>query len=226
MTTVESVITELEAQANPENAAGMRRYAIGSGRLLGVNIPTLRAMAKSIGKDHELALALWATDVHEARLLACFIDDPKQVTEAQMEAWAADFASWDLCDQCCSNLFDRTPWAYTKAVAWTTREPEFVKRAGYVLMAALATHDKKADDARFAAFFPHIIAGADDPRNFVKKAVNWALRGIGKRSRALNAQAIATAETIAQHNNPTARWIAADARRELTDPKIQARIKR
>ena len=226
MPTVDQVLSELSAQANPDNAAGMARYAIGSGRVLGVKIPTLRTMAKTIGKDHKLALALWATDVHEARLLACFIDDPEQVTEAQMEAWAADFASWDICDQCCSNLFDRTPWAYDKAVAWTAREPEFVKRAGYVLMAALAVHDKKVDDSVFAAFLPHIVAGADDPRNFVKKAVNWALRQIGKRSHALNAQALATVDAIVRRDTPTARWIANDARRELTDPKTVARIKR
>lgn len=226
MPSVDAILTQLERMANPDNAAGMQRYAIGSGRVLGVKIPELRAMAKTIGKDHELAQALWDTDVHEARLLACFIDDPRRVTEAQMEAWAADFASWDLCDQCCNNLFARTPWAYEKAVAWTEREPEFVKRAGYVLMATLAVHDKKVDDRVFAAFLPHIIAGADDPRNFIKKAVNWALRQIGKRSHALNAQALAAVDTIAQLDTPAARWIANDARRELTDPKTRTRIKR
>ena len=226
MPTVDQILNELEALADPDNAAGMARYAIGSGRVLGVKIPELRAMAKRLGKDHALALALWATDVHEARLLACFMDDSKQVTDAQMEAWAADFASWDICDQCCNNLFARTPWAYEKAVAWTAREPEFVKRAGYVLMATLAVHDKKVDDGVFAAFLPHIVAGADDPRNFVKKAVNWALRQIGKRSHVLHAQALAAADAIAQLDTPSARWIANDARRELTDPKTVARIKR
>ena len=226
MPTVDQLLNELEALANPHNAAGMARYAIGSGRVLGVKIPELRAMAKRLGKDHALALALWETDVHEARLLACFMDDSKQVTDAQMEAWAADFASWDICDQCCNNIFARTPWAYEKAVAWTAREPEFVKRAGYVLMATLAVHDKQVDDSVFAAFLPHIVAGADDPRNFVKKAVNWALRQIGKRSHVLHAQALAAADAITQLDTPAARWIANDARRELTDPKTIARIKR
>lgn len=203
----------------------MARYGINTQGTLGISIYTLRPLAKEIGVNHALALELWESGVHEARLLAAFIEDPEQVTSEQMERWVSDFDSWDVCDQVCSNLFDRTPYAYTKAFEWSGREEEVVKRAGFVLIAELSVHDKKAPDERFLEFLPVIRQEATDPRNFVKKAVNWALRQIGKRNRALNQHAIHTAQEISQINSPTTRWIAKDALRELTSEKVQSRLK-
>jgi len=211
--------------ANPANVAGMARYGINPENTLGISIPALRAIAKEIGKDHDLAQELWASGVHEARILAAFIDDPKQVTEAQMEQWVADFDSWDVCDQVCGNLFDRTAYAYPKALDWSSREEEFVKRAGFALMAWLPVHDKKARDEQFEIFFPAILRASTDGRNYVRKAVNWALRNIGKRNRALNQRAIATAQKIARIDSKTAHWIASDALKELTSPAVQNRLK-
>jgi 3-methyladenine DNA glycosylase AlkD len=222
----DTILAELTARANPDNVAGMARYGISSAGTLGVSMPAVRDIARRAGRDHALALQLWASGLHEARILAALVDDPKQVSLAQMDRWAADFDSWDVCDQVCSNLFDRTPYAYDCAARWAERPEEFVRRAGFVLMAALAVHDKKADDARFEAFYPLIRRAAGDARNFVKKAVNWAIRQIGKRSRRLNASAIALAEDIRLTESKPARWIATDALRELTSPKTQARLKR
>jgi 3-methyladenine DNA glycosylase AlkD len=221
----EEILLTLKNLANPANVAGMKRYGISTENTLGISIYTLRPMAKEIGRDHDLALELWESGIHEARILASYIDDPKQVTEAQMERWAADFDSWDVCDQVCSSLFDQTPFAYAKAFEWSERPEEFVKRAGFVLMAALSVHDKKAPDSRFVEFLPVIAREACDGRNFVKKAVNWALRQIGKRSRSLNMQAIDAAQSISQLDCKAARWIAADALRELTGEKIQSRLR-
>jgi 3-methyladenine DNA glycosylase AlkD len=221
----EEILLALKSQANPANVAGMKRYGISTENTLGISIYTLRPIAKEIGRDHELALELWESGIHEARILASYIDDPKQVTEAQMERWAADFDSWDVCDQVCSSLFDQTQFAYAKAFEWSERPQEFVKRAGFVLMAALSVHDKKAPDSRFEPFFPVIAREACDGRNFVKKAVNWALRQLGKRSRSLNSLAIETAQAISQIDCKAARWIAADALRELTGEKIQSRLR-
>jgi 3-methyladenine DNA glycosylase AlkD len=203
----------------------MARYGISTDNTLGVSMPALRALAKEIGRDHELALSLWSSGIHEARILAGLIDDPRLVTETQMEQWVADFDSWDVCDQVCSNLFDATPFAYEKAVTWACRKEEFVKRAGFVLMAALSVHDKKAGDDVFEPFFALIVRESTDGRNFVKKAVNWAVRQIGKRNALLNARAIAVAEEVQMVDAPSARWIAADALRELTGEKVQSRLK-
>jgi 3-methyladenine DNA glycosylase AlkD len=221
---LDEIIQQLKTLANPAAVAGMARYGISSHNTLGVSIPTLRQLAKKIGKNHLLAQQLWASGIHEARLLATFIDRPTEVTEAQMEAWVKEFDSWDVCDQCCSNLFDKTPWAYQKALAWSRRPEEFVKRAGFVLMATLAVHDKKAGDETFLPFLPLIQAEAGDARNFVKKAVNWALRQIGKRNQRLNQLAIQTAQEIQQSNSNAARWIAADALRELMSEKVQKKV--
>jgi 3-methyladenine DNA glycosylase AlkD len=209
------IIKKLKAKANPANAAGMARFGINQKNTLGISIPALRKMAKEIGKNHSLALDLWNSGIHEARLLAGFIDDPLIVTEKQMESWAKDFDSWDVCDQVCSNLFDKTPYAYKKAFEWSKDKREFVKRAGYVLMACLAVHDKKADDKKLVKFFPAIIKGATDERNFVKKAVNWALRQIGKRNSNLNKEALVVSKKIRSIPSKSAAWIAADAIREL-----------
>ena len=204
----------------------MARYGINAANTLGVSIPQLRSMAKRIGTDHALALELWASGIHEARILAALVDDPADVTEAQIERWARDFDSWDVCDGVCSNLFDRTSFAHAKAVQWSARREEFVKRAGFVLMAALAVHDKRSPDSRFREYLPLIEREAADERNFVKKAVNWALRQTGKRSPALNRAAIAAAKRIRKSDSKAARWIAADALRELESEAVQRRLKR
>jgi 3-methyladenine DNA glycosylase AlkD len=203
----------------------MARFGIKADKAFGVSVPALRKLARSIGKDHTLAQALWATGLHEARELATMIADPKQVTEEFMERWVEDIDSWDICDHCCGNLWDNTPFAYHKAREWSRRPEEFVKRAAFSLMAALALHDKAAGDAPFIKFLPIIKRESTDERNFVKKAVNWALRQIGKRNRNLNRQAIKTAREIQKFDSKSARWIAAGALRELTNEKVQSRIR-
>jgi len=222
---VRSVLRRLNAAADRSRLPGMSRYGINVEKAIGVPIPDLRKLARALGPDHDLAIALWETEVHEARLLAAMIDDPAQVTEAQMETWVHDFDSWDLCDQVCGNLFDRTRFAFRKATEWTSREEEFVKRAGFAVLAWAAVHRKDVGDDPFRAFFPIIRSASTDERNYVKKAVNWALRQIGKRSAALNAEAVATAERIRRMDSKAARWIGSDALRELTSPSVQARLR-
>jgi len=217
---LKQILAELNKHANAKNVAGMARFGINSKNTLGINIPTLRALAKKIGKDHQLAVELWQTGIHEARLLAGFIDDYKQVTDQQMERWVKDFDSWDICDQVCSNLFDKTPLPYEKAKKWAVRKEAFVRRAGFVMMACLAVHDKKAPDEKFKLFFPLIKEYSTDERNFVKKAVNWALRQIGKRNPALKTEAIKLGEEIVKVDSPAAKWIARDAIRELKSRKF------
>lgn len=209
------IINELRALAKPQNLTGMARYGIVPRNGLGVSIPNLRATAKECGKDHALAQKLWASGIHDARILAALVDEPEKVTPAQMDRWVKIFYSWDVCDQVCGNLFDKTPYAYDKARQWRRDPREYVKRAGFVLMAVLAVHDKRADDARFLAFLPMIRKGADDERNFVKKAVNWALRQIGKRNRALRKKALVVAEELATSPKAATRWVGRDALREL-----------
>ncbi len=195
----------------------MARFGINPEKTLGVSIYILRPLAKEIGKDHTLALRLWNSGIHEARILASYIDESDKVTEKQMDEWVKDFNSWDVCDQVISSLFDKTPYAYKKAFEWSKRKPEFEKRAGFVMMAALSVHDKKASDTKFTEFFPVIKKESTDERNFVKKAVNWALRQIGKRNKELREKSIRTAkETIDLYpNSRSAQWIAKDALREL-----------
>lgn len=221
--TADAILHHLKSLASPENVAGMARYGINPHNMLGVSIYTLRPIAKEIGSDHALALQLWDAGIHEARLLASYVDDPAQVTEEQMEAWGRDFDSWDVCDQVCG-LFEETRFAWQKAIEWSSRPEEFVKRAAFALMAGFAVHDKQAGDERFEQFFPIIVREASDGRNFVKKAVNWALRNIGKRNRRLNDLAIETARQIQRIDSRVACWIAADALRELASDKIQARL--
>ncbi|MBE9572686.1 MAG: DNA alkylation repair protein, partial [Proteobacteria bacterium] len=193
---------------------------------LGISIPQLRKIAKETGRDHELALALWEAAIPEARILASMVDDPTQVTSTQMNAWVRDFNSWDICDQVCSNLFNKTSSAWEKIGEWAADESEFVRRAGYVMIACLAVHDKNAPDQAFTAVFPIITAGATDPRNFVRKAVNWAIRNIGKRNLTLNKAVITLSEEILAIDDKTARWIARDALRELTGDKVQDRLRK
>ena len=221
---LKAVLAELKSMGDPEAAAGMARYGINVAQALGISIPGLQGLAKNIGKNHKLAGELWSCGIHEARILACMIDDPQQIAEAQLERWVKEFDSWDLCDQCCNRLFRKTEFAHQKALAWACRPDEFVKRAGFVLMAVLAVHDKKADDRQFDPFFELIKKEAVDRRNFVKKAVNWALRQIGKRNLALNKKAISVAEEIQQNPSRAARWVAKDALRELRSGKVQKRL--
>ena len=223
---VEKMLAQLQSLANPANVAGMARFGINPQNTLGIDIYTLRKLAKPLKPDHALALGLWESGFHEARILASIVDDPAQVTEAQMEAWVMDFDSWDVCDQVCDNLFQHTSFAYPKAFEWSNRGEEFVKRAGFVLMACLAAHDKAVPDEKLAQFYPVIVQASDDERNYVKKAVNWALRNLGKRSRALNGQAVVAAGEIQARCTRAARWIAADALRELTGEKVQRRLKK
>jgi 3-methyladenine DNA glycosylase AlkD len=221
----DEIVQFIVSHANPEAVAGMARYGINPANTYGMSVPDLRQLARRCGRDHVLAQQLWASGIHEARLLAGLVDDPALVGEAQLEAWAAEIDSWDVCDGCCNNLFVKTPWAYPKAAAWSSRPEEFVKRAGFVLMACLAVHDKKAADHAFLGFLVIIRREAADPRNFVKKAVNWALRQIGKRNLALNQAAVETALAIQQSEAKAARWVAADALRELTSDRIQQKLR-
>ncbi len=222
----EEIIRTIKSQHNPKNIEGMARFGINPKNTYGVPIPFLRNLAKKIGKNHALALKLWDSEIHEARILAGFIDEPSKVSERQLNSWVLDFDSWDVCDQVCSSLFDKTEFAWEKAVEWTKREEEFVKRAGFVLMACLSVHDKKAKDEDFEKFLPIIKRESKDERNFVRKAVNWALRQIGKRNKKLNARALKTAKEIQKIDSKAARWIANDAIRELGSEAVQKKIKK
>jgi 3-methyladenine DNA glycosylase AlkD len=223
----EEVVAYLEKNQSQVNRDGMSRYGIKVDRAFGISMVALRAMAKSIGKDHQLALDLWETGYHESRLISTIIDVPSLVTEEQMEHWAGEFDSWDVCDQCCSNLFSRTPFAVGKANEWSGRDEEYVKRAGFVLMAALAVHDKKAADTVFLGFLGKIDSdAADDDRPMVRKAVNWALRQIGKRNVRLLEEAVKTGESVRSRGTKSARWVAADALRELRSEKTTAMVRK
>lgn len=222
---LEEIIKELESLSSPEDVEGMARFGINPENVYGVRIPELRRIAKKSGKNHVLANELWNFAYHETRILATMIDNPAEVSEEQMERWVLDFNTWDICDQCCMNLFDKTPFAYKKVFEWSMREEEFVKRAAFTMMAVLAVHDKKAPDEKFQDFFPIIIRESNDNRNFVKKAVNWALRGIGKRNIVLNGMAIVTAREINKLDFKSAKWISSNALRELESEKVQNRLK-
>jgi 3-methyladenine DNA glycosylase AlkD len=217
-------IKKLRSYSSRDNIAGMERFGISTANTLGVPIPRIRGIAKDIGTDHRIALELWNSGIHEARILASMVDNPDMVTGKQMDKWAGEFDSWDICDQCCGNLFSRTRLAYEKAQEWSKREEEYVKRAGFALMAAITVHDKKRRDDDFVKLLAFIERESTDERNFVKKAVNWALRQIGKRNKILNKQAIAAARRISAKNSKSARWIASDAIRELTSRAVQVRL--
>jgi 3-methyladenine DNA glycosylase AlkD len=223
--TSEQILARLRKLANPKNVEGMARFGINPENTFGVPVPTLRSIAKEVGRDHGLAAELWKSGCHEARIIAPLVDEPARVTEKQMERWVRDFDSWDICDQCCNNLFRKTELAHAKAQEWTLCEEEFVRRAGFVMMAVLAVHDKEAPDSRFVRYLTVIRGGAMDERNFVKKAVNWALRQIGKRNLTLNRKAIDTAERIATLDSKAARWIAADALKKLRGEKVQEKLR-
>jgi 3-methyladenine DNA glycosylase AlkD len=219
-----TIIKELESLSNLEDVEGRARFGIKSKKAYGVRMPELRRIARETGKNHELAEKLWEHGYGETKIMASLIEDPKMVTEDQMEKWVVEFDSWDVCDQCCMNLFRKTPFAYKKIYEWSEREEEFVKRAAFTLIATLAVHDKKADDSEFEKFFPIILRESNDNRKFVKKAVNWALRQIGKRNLNLNKKAIEIAEEINNIDSKGAKWIAKDALRELKSENIQKRL--
>ncbi len=223
---VDEVLTWLKKKGTQRTVDGMARYGIQAERAFGVTVGALQVFRKRIGKDHELSQALWASGWYEARLLAAFVGDPKRVTRRQMNAWAASFENWADCDTVCFHLFDRTPYAFEKARQWASSPREFVKRAAFALMASLTVHDKSATDDRFLDFLPLIETGARDERNFVKKAVNWALRSVGKRRPALNAAAVDVAERLAMSEEAACRWVGKNALRELTSPKVQSRLAR
>ncbi len=225
MATAMEVLERLREKARADQLDGMARYGIVTENRLGVSVPDMRRLAKELGKDHGLALQLWKTGVQEARILAALMDDAHAVTEEQMEEWVKDFNSWDVCDQVCMNLFDKTPHAWKKVRDWSAREEEFVRRAAFSLIACLAWHDKKADDKMFVDLLPVIQDAATDERNYVKKAVSWALRHIGKRNLSLNREALQTARLIQKIDSRAARWIASDAIRELEGEAVQRRLK-
>lgn len=226
MSSAESVVKELRERAVPDQLDGMARYGMVTEQRMGVSIPEIRKMAKQLDKDHKLALELWNTGIAEARILASMIGDPKKMTEDLMEDWVKDFNSWDICDQVCMNLFEKTPFAWKKILDWSERREEYVKRAAFALIACLAWHDKNAEDSRFVDLFSVIKLGATDERNYVKKAVNWALRNIGKRNVELNRRVIEFAEELLETDSKAARWIAKDAIRELESEPVQKRLKK
>jgi len=226
MSSVDEVLEFLKAKAKSDQLEGMARFGIVTEQRLGVSVPEMRVVAKQVGKDHELALALWETGILEARIVAGMVGEPEKLTEEQMEAWVVGINSWDVCDQVCMNLFEKSPLAQQKIFEWSKREEEFVRRTAFALVACLAWHDKKAGDGEFIQYLPLIQREATDPRNFVKKAVNWALRNIGKRNLNLNKAAIETAKEIREIDDKTARWIASNAIKELESEKVQERLRK
>jgi 3-methyladenine DNA glycosylase AlkD len=220
------ILRLLASRPDPHAVEGMARYGIVARKIYGGwSTPELKRLAREIGRNHALALELWASEIFEARVVATLIDEPEKVTERQMLKWARDFDSWAICDGACINLFRYTRFAHKKCVEWSARREEFVKRTAFSLMAGLAVADKTAPDEAFLKFLPLIKSAATDERNMVKKAVNWALRQMGKRSAALNRAALAVAREIHRLDSRSARWIASDARRELASPAVQQRLK-
>lgn len=222
----DQILKWLEKQGTQRTFEGMARYSIRAERAFGVPMGTLLTLAKRLGKDHDLAAALWESGWYEARLLAALVGDPQLVTRRQMNAWAASFENWADCDTVCFKLWDRTPFAWEKARQWAASPREFVKRAAFALMACLALHDKAAPDKRFLDLLTLIEKGAHDERNFVKKGVNWALRSIGRRNLVLNAAAVAVAKRLALSEEAAPRWVGKDALRELASPKVRSRLAR
>ncbi|MCL2115018.1 MAG: DNA alkylation repair protein [Methanobrevibacter sp.] len=221
---VEDIIKKLEKLSKPEEVEGMKRFGINPENTYGIRMPVLKKIANEYKNNHELATDLWKINTRETRIIASLVDDPKMVTPEQMDEWVDEFTYWELCDQCCINLFRKTDYAYDKVYEWSKSEKEFVKRAGFSLIAVLAVHDKKTNDKIFMDLLKLTKREAIDERNFVKKAVNWALRQIGKRNKNLNKQAIATGEEIEKIHSKSAKWIAKDALKELTSEKVKIAI--
>ena len=226
-TTTESVryaVDWLTRKGSKAGREGMARYAIPSDHAFGVSMKDVQALGKELGRDHALALALWDTGHYEARALCAYVDEPERITPAQMDRWCRDFDNWATCDTLCFALFDRTPHAWSKVAAWAKRKPEFERRAAFALLASLALHDKDAKDAKFIALFPLVERAADDERNFVRKAVSWALRSIGGRSTALHRSAIVLAKRLAESDDRTARATGKEVLRELAKPAVMKRL--
>jgi 3-methyladenine DNA glycosylase AlkD len=221
---VDDALRWLKRRGTKRERDAQARFGIAASKSFGVSVGTIQQLGKRLGRDHDLALALWETGWYEARLLTAFVDDPALVTAAQMDRWTADFDNWGVCDTLCFHLFDRTPHAWRKVDQWTKRRDEFVRRAGFALMACLALHDKEAADARFVRSLKQIERGATDDRNFVKKGVSWALRLIGRRNPALNVAALDVARRLADSTDATARWMGKDAVRELTGPVVKRQL--
>jgi 3-methyladenine DNA glycosylase AlkD len=222
--TVDEILAALKRQGTRRNREGMARYAIVAPKVFGVPMAAIQRLGRHVGPSHTMALALWKTGWYEARLLAAYVDEPDRVTPAQMDRWARDFDNWAVCDTLCFQLFDRTPHAWTKVQAWSSRREEFVRRAAFALLASLALHDKTAGDTPFLRTRRLIERAATDERNFVKKAVSWALRSVGHRNALLHATAIDTANRLVASGDPTARWIGRDALRDLQRPAVRRRV--
>ena len=220
---VRQAVDWLKRRGTKRNRDGMARYGIVAPKMFGVSVATIQQLGKRLGRDHELAVALWKTGWYEARMLTAFIAEPARVRSAQMDRWARDFDNWAICDTLCFHLFDRTPHAWRKVTQWSRRREEFVRRAAFALLASLALHDRKTIDARFKRALPLIERAAVDERNFVKKGVSWALRSIGRRSRGLHTAAVASARRLAASTKPSARWIGKDALREMTSAAVRKR---
>jgi 3-methyladenine DNA glycosylase AlkD len=220
----EEVLKILQSLGSKKAREGMEKFGITSDRSLGISTPVLKSVARKLGRDHRLAAELWACGIFEARVIAALVDEPDKVSQSQMDRWVGAFNSWAICDGCCCYLFRRTPFAWNKAAEWSKHPKEYVKRAGFSLMAYLAVHDKEADDLQFQKLLPIIEREAKDNRLYVRKAVNWALRQIGKRNQRLNRLAIQSAKRIRLQNTSSARWIASDALRELESAPVQRRL--
>jgi 3-methyladenine DNA glycosylase AlkD len=221
---VQAAVAWLKRRGTARTRDGMARYGLPSDKAFGVPVGTIQQLAKRLGRNHQLAAGLWDTGWYEARLLAAFVDEPERVTPAQMDRWCRDFDNWGVCDTVCFHLFDRTPHAFGKVVQWSRRRDEFARRGAFALLACLALHDKRADDARFLHCLPLVERGAADERNFVKKGVSWALRLIGRRNLSLNAASVELAGRLAASTQPAARWVGKDALKELTSPAVRRRL--
>ncbi len=224
--TVPQILAWLEKKGTKKNRDGMARYAIVAPKVFGVSMATMQGLARQVGRDHELAAALWKSEWYEARMLSAFVDEPERVTAAQMDQWANDFDNWAVCDTLCFKLFDRTPHAWKKIEQWSARREEFVKRAAFALLASVALHDKQASDGPFIRSLRLIRQASGDERNFVKKGVSWALRGIGARNQSLHQKSIELARELAESTDRTARWIGRDALRDLSRPIVQRKVAR
>ena len=222
---VREALAWLSAQGTAANRAGLARFGITAQRTFGVSMTTMRPLARRLGRDHALALALWDTGWHEARLLATLVGDAAALTDSEMDRWCEQFDNWAICDSACMHLFSRSPLAWTRIRAWVGDEREFVRRGGFAMLASLALRRSRATDDQLLAALDLIEAGAADSRNFVKKGVNWALRQIGKRNLRLNGPAVDAARRLASSPVPSARWIGKDALRELTSPAVVGRLR-
>jgi len=221
---VREALAWLERKGTRATRDGLARYGITAPRAFGVKMNAIQQLARQLGRDHDLALALWETGWYEARLLTAYVDEPERVTSSQMDRWATAFDNWAVCDTLCFGLWDRSPLAWKKIAAWRTRREEFVKRASFALLASVALHDKQAKDTPFLKSLKWIAAAADDERNFVKKGVSWALRSVGHRNPALHRASLACAQQLAASEDAAARWVGKDALRDLGRANVHRKV--